>query len=125
MDLRALIVDDSLVARLSMRKILAELGYATEQAESGEAALARLATGFRPSVVFLDLTMPGIGGIATLEAIARNYANLPVIVVTADIQSFSLDMAKAAGSAAIVRKPATKDEILASLESLRLAERIP
>ena len=113
-----IIVDDSLVARLSLKGILKETGLIFSEANSGEAALALLAQGDRPVLLFLDLTMPGMGGIETLRAITAGYPALPVVVVTADIQARTVDRVKELGAAAVVRKPADKAEILAAVESL-------
>jgi CheY-like chemotaxis protein len=112
------IVDDSLVARLSLKGILKETGLSLSEANSGEAALTLLAQGPRPALLFLDLTMPGMGGIETLRAITVSYPGLPVVVVTADIQARTVDMVKELGAAAVVRKPADKAEILAAVGSI-------
>lgn len=109
---KVLIVDDSLVARLSLKGILKETGLSLSEANSGESALTALGSGERPSLVFLDLTMPGKGGIETLREIGASYPGLPVVVVTADIQSRTVDAVKELGAAAVVRKPADKAEIL-------------
>lgn len=108
----ALIVDDSLVARLSLKGILKETGLSLSEAPSGEAALELLGKGLRPDIVFLDLTMPGRGGLETLRDLSASYPGIPVVVVTADIQVRTIETVKAAGAAAVVRKPADKAEIL-------------
>ena len=51
-------------------------------ASSGEEALARVLTD-RPSVVFLDVQMPGIDGLLALKEIREREPDLPVIVMTA------------------------------------------
>jgi two-component system chemotaxis response regulator CheY len=112
------IVDDSLVARLSLKSILKETGLSLSEAGSGEAVLEKLKAGPSPDLVFLDLTMPGMGGIETLRAITAGYPALPVVVVTADIQSRTVDMVKELGAAAVVRKPADKADILSVVGSL-------
>jgi CheY-like chemotaxis protein len=101
-----------------MKGILKETGLSMSEAESGEAVLESLAAGAKPDLVFLDLTMPGKGGIETLREIVGSYPALPVIVVTADIQARTVDMVKELGAAAVVRKPADKAEILAVVERL-------
>lgn len=111
-----LIVDDSLVARLSLKGILKETGLALAEASSGEAALELLASGLVPKLMFLDLTMPGMGGVETLRAIKEKALGFPVIVVTADIQSRTLDSVRELGAYAIVRKPADRGEILGIVE---------
>jgi CheY-like chemotaxis protein len=108
----ALIVDDSLVARLSLKGILKESNLGLSEASSGEAALEQLSGGLSPDIVFLDLTMPGKGGIETLRDIRSAYPKLPVVIVTADIQARTIEMVTEAGASAVVRKPADRAEIL-------------
>jgi two-component system chemotaxis response regulator CheY len=108
----ALIVDDSLVARLSLKGILKESNMGLSEASSGEDALEKLSGGLSPDIVFLDLTMPGKGGIETLRDIRSAYPKLPVVIVTADIQARTIEMVTEAGASAVVRKPADRAEIL-------------
>ena len=111
----ALIVDDSLVARISLKGILKDTGLDLAEASSGEAALELLGKGMKPDIVFLDLTMPGKGGIETLREVSASFPGLPVVVVTADIQTRTIEMVREAGAAAVVRKPADRAEILSVL----------
>jgi two-component system, chemotaxis family, chemotaxis protein CheY len=118
----ALIVDDSLVARISIKGILKDRGLEINEASSGEAAFEKLKAGMRPGIVFLDLTMPGKGGLETLREIVAAYPAIPVVVVTADIQAKTVEQARTLGAAAIVRKPANRDEILSAMDRLLGAE---
>ena len=72
-----LIVDDSLVARLSLKGILKGSDWSLSEAASGEAALEKLSGGLAPDIVFLDLTMPGKGGIETLREIRGCLSGAP------------------------------------------------
>ena len=83
-----LIVDDEPDVRLVTRVILEAVGYDVHEAESGEAALAVLADGYRPDVVLLDVRMPGIDGwevLRRLRADPGHLRELPVVIFTADI----------------------------------------
>jgi two-component system response regulator GlrR len=77
-----LLVDDDpdLLKLMSMR--LGAAGYRVRTADSGETALAALAIA-RPAAVVTDLRMPGIDGLALFDAIHRQDAALPVIILTA------------------------------------------
>jgi two-component system chemotaxis response regulator CheY len=112
---KVLIVDDSLVARLSLKAILKGTGFDVSEAASGEAASKMLEDGLEPCTVFLDLTMPGKGGLETLRDIKSSFPDLPVVVVTADIQTRTVEMVRGAGAVDVVRKPADKAEILSVL----------
>ncbi len=77
-----LLVDDdvALLKLLAMR--LRAAGYAVETAESGEQALARLAT-VQPQLVITDLRMEGIDGMGLYAALHARYPAMPVIILTA------------------------------------------
>jgi len=77
-----LLVDDDpdLSKLISLR--LSSAGYRVRTADSGETALAALATA-RPGAVITDMRMPGIDGMQLFEAIHRQHPALPVIILTA------------------------------------------
>jgi len=100
------VIDDSIVARMSLKSTLRELGVETTEARSGEEALSLLDGGYAPDLVFLDLTMPGLGGIATLKRLVAAMPGLPVVIVTADLQDRTREEVREAGGFDIVRKPA-------------------
>jgi two-component system response regulator GlrR len=77
-----LLVDDDpdLLKLISLR--LTSAGYRVRTADSGETALATIAVE-RPGAVITDLRMPGIDGLQLFEAIHRQHAALPVIILTA------------------------------------------
>lgn len=83
-DGRALIVDDSKVNRMLLRRGLAEQGVDAIEAEDGRQALDLLAA--EPvDLILLDLLMPVLDGYGTLERIKADEGlrHIPVIVITA------------------------------------------
>ncbi len=74
-----LIVDDEAGIRESLARALEDEGYQVEAVESGEACLERLSRG-RVDVVLLDIWLPGIDGIKTLEAI-QSRASPPCVIM--------------------------------------------
>src|SRR6185295_16394921 len=80
--LKVLLVDDDkdLLQLIAMR--LSAAGYAVTAVESGESALAALSVS-RPQVVVTDLRMHGMDGMALFDAIHRDSASLPVVILTA------------------------------------------
>jgi CheY-like chemotaxis protein len=114
MEHRVLIVDDSLVARMALKSFLKETGASIREATTGEDALAALAEGFSPAVVFLDLTMPGMGGLETLKHIKDRHQYLRVVVITADVQGQTLSDLGELGVTGVIRKPADKTAVLAA-----------
>src|SRR5690606_11828704 len=69
---RVLLVDDEEAVRGIARRVLERGGFEVVEAENGEEALARFEE--QPdavTAVVLDLTMPGLGGEATFQALRR------------------------------------------------------
>ncbi len=77
-----LIVDDSADIRESFCALLEAAGYAVDLAASGDHALRLLRSGLRPSLILLDMMMPGMDGFEFREAQLADpeLARIPVIV---------------------------------------------
>src|ERR1700704_2818113 len=111
-----LLVEDELPHRLAVADQLADRGYSVEQAESGEAALARLAE-FAFDVIVTDLRLPGIDGSAVVEGAVARYPDIIAIVVTGYGTVKDAVEAIKRGAADFVNKPFQIDELLHSLDS--------
>ena len=79
---RILVVDDEYLIRWSLQQDLAKEGFEVMVAESGEEAL-RFVRESPPDLVLLDIQMPGIDGIQTLERIKEIDPETVVIMITA------------------------------------------
>jgi CheY-like chemotaxis protein len=80
-----LIVDDDQDSRDTARMVLEEEGYAVDVAPNGGAALERLRSGPRPTLMLIDLMMPVMDGptlLLELESSA-DLAGIPVVIMTA------------------------------------------
>jgi two-component system chemotaxis response regulator CheB len=88
---RVAVVDDSSFVRKALVRMLEgdERVRIVGVAASGEELLGRLAA-WRPEVVTLDLSMPGLGGLATLDVLVERRPDVAVIVLS----SFSLEGAR-------------------------------
>lgn len=80
-----LIVDDEQVVRTLLKRHLTSLGYTVLTADSGEAALDSVAQTL-PDLMFLDIKMPGMGGIECLRQLQKSYPELIVIMLTAVLE---------------------------------------
>src|SRR5579875_233800 len=82
--LRLLLVEDDPEVAAMYRFRLELDGYLVEQVFDGESALQR-ATQDPPDLVFLDLLLPGMGGLELLRALRASEATrtLPVVILTA------------------------------------------
>ena len=87
---RVLVVDDEPQVGAMLTEALTVRGYTVQVAETGPDAL-RLVPEFRPDVVLLDLTLPGIRGEIVLDRLHATDAGLPIVMVTGNLD---LDMAR-------------------------------
>jgi len=116
MNAKVLIVDDSALTRRSLRQILETAGCEVVEAENGLDGLERYFLD-KPDVVLLDLVMRGMYGLEVLQKIRELDPRARIVVVSADIQTSSQDLAGEAGAAAFINKPFDKTEILSALDT--------
>lgn len=101
----ALVVDDSRMARHMLSKMLTEQGIEVDTVESGEAALGYLCDK-KPSMIFMDHTMPGMDGFQTLRAIKNDphTAAIPIIMYTSKEGEMYESQARALGAVDVIPK---------------------
>lgn len=117
--MKALLVDDSKAARFAMGKLLKDQGLEVEMASSGEEALDKIAT--EPiNIVFMDQSMPGMGGIAATRAITGNEktAHIPVVLCTGNEGEKLEQMAAEAGAIGVLTKPPREEALKAVLSNV-------
>jgi len=109
------IIDDEPVIRDVLAQLLTSEGYEVEISSSGEEALEKF-----PSqsfdVILLDLLMPGMDGIETLQRIRRIEPQAAVIIITAYGSVESAIAAMKIGALDYVQKPFKHDDLLLVLE---------
>jgi two-component system response regulator AtoC len=111
-----LLVEDEAPLREAVAEQLADSGYEVEQAESGEAALERLAD-FAFDIVVTDLRLPGIDGSGVVEAAIARYPDIIAIVITGyGTVKDAVEVIKR-GAWDFVSKPFQIDELLLVLAS--------
>src|SRR5687767_11462924 len=81
--IQILLVDDHLIARVGLRSLLetqSDLAVVAE-ASSGDAACRQFDQS-RPDIVLMDLRMPGLSGVETIQQIRAKHPHARVIVLT-------------------------------------------
>lgn len=93
-DIAALVIDDDADARELIAEVLANAGFTVATATDGRHALALLES-VRPSVIFLDLSMPIMNGAEFREAQRRDrdWLAIPTVVMTGTSDEPLLDLA--------------------------------
>ncbi|KQP17605.1 response regulator [Pseudorhodoferax sp. Leaf267] len=116
--LRALVVDDHAAAGAILAGALARRGMQVERAADAQAALAVL-RGAPLGLVFTDLHMPGLDGLALTRQIRAGGAAAPkVVLVAAQGDDALRRAAAAAGASAVLLKPVTGAALAAVLAPL-------
>ena len=112
---RVMVVDDIATNRLVAATYLRLFGAQVTEAESGHAALLLLDTA-RPAVILLDMNMPGMGGVETLQRLRKaRHGRVPVIAMTADATEDHRRGYLAAGLDGYVAKPLSPDRLAEAL----------
>jgi two-component system nitrogen regulation response regulator GlnG len=106
------IIDDDRSVRFVLAEALRDAGHAVREFEDGQAVLAAL-DDEAPELVFTDVRMPGIDGIALLPRIAAARPALPVVVMSAYTDLASTAGAFRGGAFEYLAKPFDLDEAIA------------
>src|ERR1700674_4761015 len=111
-----LLIEDEAPLRQAIAEQLGDRGYQVEQADSGEAAIAKLAD-FAFDIIVTDLRLPGADGSAVVEAAVERYPHIVAIVVTGYGTVKDAVEAIKRGASDFVSKPFQIDELLHVLDS--------
>ncbi|MCO6429879.1 MAG: UDP-3-O-[3-hydroxymyristoyl] N-acetylglucosamine deacetylase [Deltaproteobacteria bacterium] len=99
-----LVIDDEGSIRRTLEGVLSDEGFTTLLAENGEEGI-RILNEIRPSLVVLDIWMPGLDGIETLKRIKQLHPNIPVIMISGHATIATAITATRLGAADFVEKP--------------------
>src|SRR6185437_15527384 len=113
-----LVVDDELAMLRYMRTLMELEGHRVETASSGSDALEKMNQELKPDFVFLDLLMPGLDGLETLEQLRRLDSTLKVIMLSCVQDSRKVAQAIRLGAVDYVNKPFSKQDLDAVIGSL-------
>ena len=116
-----LVVDDDADTRSLVARSLEREGYTVAQAQDGDEALLRMRVS-PPSLVILDLVMPGRNGFQVLEQARSEGLNVPVIVLTGKSLEPHEKQILREGMAAVVQKGGRSIELVAAETRRALAE---
>jgi twitching motility two-component system response regulator PilH len=123
---RALIIDDSPTIIAALKKILRSAGYLTLEALDAERGMA-LIHQEKPDLVFLDIILPGMNGFGALRLIRKDpeTQHIPVIMISGNEHATEQFYANRIGADDFMKKPFSRFEVFARIESLLDANRMP
>lgn len=114
-----LVVEDDEKSRRLLVDVLTNKGYRVIHTDNGEAAID-LARTHRPRVALLDIHLPGIDGVATLQRLRAlpETADIAAVAVTASVMTQDRARIAAAGFDDAMPKPVSLKEMLALVARL-------
>jgi twitching motility two-component system response regulator PilH len=110
-NLNVLVIDDSFVNRQYIKAVLEERNIVVTEAGDGSEAIDILES-HQPDLIILDLLMPVMDGIETLQKIRSKGYNYPILVLTADINDSTRQNCLKLGVSGFINKPTNGKEIL-------------
>ncbi|MCL6636224.1 MAG: response regulator [Peptococcaceae bacterium] len=117
-----LIVDDQAGVRRLLYETLRNEGYRVETAAGGVEALRKISSRV-PSLILLDIKMPGMNGLDTLEELRKVTPDTPVVMMTAYGELDILDEARERGVRHYIIKPFDLDEVRYLVKGLLAEEK--
>jgi two-component system, chemotaxis family, chemotaxis protein CheY len=111
-----LLVDDAMIIRLILRKILTEAGFEIAGEASNGAEAIRKYQEVKPDLVTMDITMPEMGGIKALKAIREIDPNAKVVICSAMGQKSLIIEAMEAGALNFIAKPFDEAKVIETIQ---------
>jgi len=113
--LKVLIVDDSLIIRKKITKLLEKLGHEVVYgAKDGKEAIDSYVSK-KPDLVTMDITMPDMDGITAVKHIMQNDAEAKIIMVTSHGQEDMVIKSIQAGAVGYMLKPISEEKLVAAI----------
>lgn len=115
---RIMIVDDSRIVELQMRRMLEGTDYeVVSYCQDGETAIEEYDK-VLPDLVTMDIIMPGMDGLETARAILEEHADAKIIMVSSLAYDDTIDEAKSIGTKTFIYKPLEREQLLSALEKV-------
>jgi two-component system chemotaxis response regulator CheY len=113
--LNILIVDDSLIMRTNLVRIIESIGHnVIAQATNGQEGVSAYSE-FKPDMVTMDITMPDMDGITAVEKIKESDPDAKVVMVTSHGQEAMVMNALKAGAKGYILKPISTEKLKESI----------
>jgi two-component system chemotaxis response regulator CheY len=112
-----LIVDDSETIRQRVAGALEQAGFGVAMARDGIEGLEQIEKE-KPAMVILDVNMPRLNGLEMLERLDVKGTNLPVLLLTTEVQPSLIARAKKAGAKGWMVKPVNVEQLLQTVKKI-------
>jgi DNA-binding response OmpR family regulator len=114
-----LIVDDSDLTRTSLTRLFEEYNCRTESCEDGLYGIQK-AISHKPDIIILDILMPNLDGIKTLQIkkVIDELKSIPVIILSGNVNKSNMIAAMENGADKVIIKPFNIDELVEAVNEL-------
>jgi DNA-binding response OmpR family regulator len=114
-----LIVDDSDLTRMSLTRLFDEYNCKTESCEDGLFGIQK-AISHKPDIIILDILMPNLDGIKTLQIkkVIDELKNIPVIILSGNVNKSNMLAAMENGADKVIIKPFNIDDLISAVNEL-------
>lgn len=114
-----LIVDDSDLTRMSLTRLFDEYNCKTESCEDGLFGIQK-AISHKPDIIILDILMPNLDGIKTLQIkkVIDELKNIPVIILSGNVNKSNMLAAMENGADKVIIKPFNIDDLINAVNEL-------
>ena len=112
-----LTIDDARFQRGQMVRMLTDMGHAVTEAVNGQDGFMNMLQDV-PDVVICDLLMPVLDGFALLALVQKHQIEIPVIIVSADVQESSREECMRLGARAFLNKPCKREDLEKVLKTI-------
>ena len=113
---RIMVVDDSRIMALQIRKLLENSDYeVVAYCENGEEAIARYGE-VQPDLVTMDIIMPGIDGLETAQVLMYEHDEAKILMISSLGDDDMLQELYGIGAQGVLFKPLTREALLAALK---------
>jgi DNA-binding NtrC family response regulator len=119
-----LVVDDDRSIREYLATFLAARGHTVECLGSGDEAIGRLASGFSPSMILLDILLPGMDGIGVLSSVKSIHPAMPIIILSGVGQIKTVVEAMKMGASDYLTKPFEEEALELAIENVLEKQRL-
>jgi CheY-like chemotaxis protein len=115
--LNVLVVDDNDCIREVLTALLLRRGHRCESASNGREAVEKVAQG-RFDVVITDVHVPEMDGITLTKELTLRFSDLPVMIMTGQLDEHCRESALMAGARDVIKKPFEISEFMVMLHKM-------
>ena len=112
-----LVADDNDVAQRLCKRVLEKAGYGVLIAADGLQAVD-VALSRHPSMILMDVAMPGIDGLEAMRRIKAEVPAMPIVIASAHSMASDTERFLAAGADNVLSKPFRLADLIAIVEKL-------